>query len=66
MEIIPKFLPKETEFLCCQSGALSPAGSSRPQVANTGPAHGIQPSTLFYPPGTLFLPGGSTQLLAPS
>ena len=37
----------------------------RAQGANTRPAGGIRPSTLFYPAQHL-LPGGSTELLAPS
>ena len=36
------------------------------QVANTRPTGQIRPYTLFYSPGTLFLPGGSAKLLAPS
>ena len=41
-------------------GLLSP----KAQVANTSKALGR--IAFFYPLGTLFLPGGSTELLAPS
>ena len=53
-------------FVLSLSFGLKFKMSSRSQGANTRPAGRIRPSTLFYPAGTLFLPGSSTELLAPS
>ena len=65
-------MPKAT----CDSPLFSlrpRSGSRRPvrcsliaRAADTRPAGRIRPSTLFYSPGSLFLPGGSAELLAPS
>ena len=40
--------------------------NSRAQAANTRPIGQTRPSTLFHPASTLFPPGGSPELLAPS
>ena len=48
------YLPRE---------ALSLMGEAEPTGGKHKAEGGIQPSTLFYPPGTLFLPGSNTELL---
>ena len=47
--------------LCPKLSAYFPQRKSSAQVANTRPRPNLA-STLFYPAGTLFLPGGSAEL----